>query len=572
MNDTQLEALTEFLYWAPIGLLQTTLNGDIVLINPHAARYLLPIVSDGSLDNLFDAMAPALPELRSIVKGFKLNAGPIVDAKRVSVLVGTEQQFLSLSIRKTDANLLMVSISDISAEVKLEEGRSKRQLMRAASKDTLTGLASIGVVFRRINKLLTLSEVNNAFPRLALFSVNIDRFKQINDSYGRGVGDDVLRQIAKRIETTLRAGDSIAEVCGAGMGRVAGDEFAVLIENLPANTNGATVAQRLAEQLSKPYVVGTFVLSLSVRIGIAVCASNQQEATTLLQQANLAARNVTQLSSQRFALFEPQMLDEAAQRGRLEAELQTALEKNQLFVVYQPIVDLQTLKICSVEALVRWLHPERGVVSPLEFIPLAEESGLINHLGEFVLQTACKDFMVWQSMHQDLAPTILSVNLSRAQLSDAKLADRVLSILENAGMKPQSLQLEITESLAAQDSLVQSRLRDLKKIGLTLALDDFGCGYSSLSSLNELPVDVIKIDRSFVEQAANSEQKRVLIQAVIMVAKSLGMQTVAEGIENHEQLTVLQEMRCQKGQGFLFAKPLSATAFSDLINPQLQRV
>jgi diguanylate cyclase (GGDEF)-like protein len=569
MNDPQLEALTEFLYWAPIGLLQTRLSGDIVLINPHAARYLLPINSDGILENLFDALAQVLPELRSTVLAFTATAGPIFEAKRVSFLIGTELQFFSLSIRKTDADLLMVSVADISAEVRLEETRSKRQLLRAASKDPLTGLASISVVFRRINKLLTLAEVNNEFPKLALFSVNIDRFKQINDSYGRGVGDEVLRQIAKRIEATLRTGDSVAQICGAGMGRVAGDEFAVLIENLSSESNGTQIAKRLAEQLSKPYSVGMLTLTISVRIGIALCSSNKQEATTLLQQANLAARSVSLADLQRYSLFKSQMLEDAARRGRLETELRTAIENNQIFVVYQPIVDLVTMNICSVEALARWSHPQRGIVSPLEFIPLAEESGLIHLLGEFVLHAACKEFMFWQSTLGELAPTMLSVNLSRAQLSDCDFSNRVRVILKNTGMKAESLQLEITESLAAQDSLIQARLLDLKKLGLTLALDDFGCGYSSLSSLNELPVDVIKIDRSFVEQAASSEQKRVLIQAVIMVAKSLGMQTVAEGIETKEQMTILQEMLCERGQGFLFAKPISSEAISDLISQPL---
>jgi EAL domain-containing protein (putative c-di-GMP-specific phosphodiesterase class I) len=266
----------------------------------------------------------------------------------------------------------------------------------------------------------------------------------------------------------------------------------------------------------------------------------------------------------RLAVFDPGMRERAAQRGAMEIALRRALERGELFVLYQPVVGLQQGAgidhAAGVEALVRWQHPERGMVSPLEFIGVAEECGLIGALGDFVLRTACADFMHWQAVLGARAPRRMAVNLSRAQLADPGLKNRVQEILQACGMAPDCLQLEITESLAAQDETVQARLHELKTLGLTLALDDFGTGYSSLSSLHLLPVDTVKIDRSFVSQAETSAHHRVLIGATLQVARSLGMGTVAEGIETAFQAQFVREIGCDKGQGFLFSRPVSAAA------------
>ena len=263
-------------------------------------------------------------------------------------------------------------------------------------------------------------------------------------------------------------------------------------------------------------------------------------------------------------VFEPAMAERAARRSGTESELRRGLIEGELFVVYQPVVkfpvegrpDDPVDRFAGVEALVRWRHPTRGVVSPLEFIGIAEECGLIGAVGDTVLSSACRDFVRWQRELGRRSPQRLAVNLSRGQLGQCGFVASVSHILHRTGMEPHRLQLEVTESLAAQDESVQNTLRDLKTLGVTLALDDFGTGYSSLASLHLLPVDTIKIDRSFVSEAVTSAHHRVLIEATVRVAKSLGMDTVAEGIENQDQAAVVRQLGCAKGQGYLFGKPM----------------
>jgi EAL domain-containing protein (putative c-di-GMP-specific phosphodiesterase class I) len=259
-------------------------------------------------------------------------------------------------------------------------------------------------------------------------------------------------------------------------------------------------------------------------------------------------------------VFAPEMRDRAARRGGVEAELRQALERGELFTVYQPVVgilpDGGIDRSSGVEALVRWQHPARGLVGPVEFIGIAEECGLIGAIGEHVLRTACQDFMHWQTELGALAPGLLAVNLSRAQLAQRDLCDTVQAVLQACGMRPEQLQLEITESLAAQGIDIQLQLQRLKRLGIKLALDDFGTGYSSLSSLHLLPVDTVKIDRSFVSLADTSAHHEVLIEATVKVARSLGMNTVAEGIETEAQAAVVRRQGCDKGQGYLYSRPL----------------
>ena len=270
-----------------------------------------------------------------------------------------------------------------------------------------------------------------------------------------------------------------------------------------------------------------------------------------------------------YVVFEQSMRERAVRRGDIEGDLRRALQDGQLFVLYQPVVGLlpDGRIDCStgVEALVRWQHPQRGVVPPLEFIEVAEECGLIGALGDFVLERACSDFVAWQNTLGGTAPRLLAVNLSRAQLAQTGFAARVAEILQATGMQACQLQLEVTESLAAQDDQVQKRLHELKALGIKLALDDFGTGYSSLASLHLLPVDTVKIDRSFVSQSDTSAHHRVLIEATVKVARSLGMDTVAEGIETAAQARVVNELQCDKGQGYLYSRPLASTALIEWI-------
>jgi EAL domain-containing protein (putative c-di-GMP-specific phosphodiesterase class I) len=301
-------------------------------------------------------------------------------------------------------------------------------------------------------------------------------------------------------------------------------------------------------------------------MGVVLRAHVTGDADAALRDSSIAMVEAKRAGGARYVVFEPSMHERVSRRGGVESDLRRALLNNEFFVVYQPVVALQISDgadcppshAAGVEALVRWRHPARGLVPPIEFIGIAEECGLIGPIGEFVLSTACHQFTEWQRKLGRLAPRLLAVNLSRGQLGDSSFVEIVGRTLRSSGMQPANLQLEVTESLAAQDESVQARLQELKALGLSLALDDFGTGYSSLASLHQLPVGTVKIDRSFVSEAVSSAHHRVLIEATVRVARSLGMGTVAEGIETEAQADLVKQLGCEKGQGYFFSRPLSA--------------
>lgn len=574
-SDAALESLMEFLYRAPIGLVQTNLAGDIEMLNPHAANLLMPLSRDGDLGNLFTAFDHVAPQLRHMVAAVAAPSGIVCEPQRISLLPvasdAAPMSVLSISMLKLDKTRLMAVVNDVTLEVRREYEGLNRQLGAAERIDTLTRLPNRQVVLERIEaaQALTPTDDGHAF---ALLYMNCDRFKQVNDTLGHAVGDALLSLIADRLVKTLRTRKRNAQGPGTTplAARIAGDEFVVLLDDLQPQDNVHAVAQRLVDQLSKPYTIGAHQIYCSVSMGIVFRNESSCDAGEVLQDASLAMEEAKRAGGARYVIFEPNLRLRAAHRGGLEADLHLALAEDQLFVVYQPVVGLQGAHDChganlchggidhcaGVEALVRWQHPIRGVVSPIEFISVAEECGLIGVLGEFVLATACRQFAQWQLELGANAPRKLAVNLSRGQLGQAGLLATVDGILRANGMRADQLQLEVTESLAAQSETALARLHELKALGLTLALDDFGTGYSSLSSLHQIPVDTIKIDRSFVSQVETSLHHRVLIEATIRVAHSLGMKTVAEGIETDAQVRILRELGADKGQGYLFSRPL----------------
>jgi EAL domain-containing protein (putative c-di-GMP-specific phosphodiesterase class I) len=300
-------------------------------------------------------------------------------------------------------------------------------------------------------------------------------------------------------------------------------------------------------------------------MGLTLLASAAKDPDALLQDAGIAMNEARRGGGARPVLFEPAMRERAQRRGTMEAELRRALARHELFPVYQPVVGLRGDRIdryAGVEALVRWRHPERGVVGPVEFIAIAEECGLIAELGEYMLFAACVDFMRWQRELGEHAPRLVAVNVSRAQLSQEGLVAKVRAILQATGMPAHCLQLEVTESLAAQDDAMQGALHALKALGIKLALDDFGTGYSSLACLHLLPVDTVKLDRSFICQAESNSHHQVLIEATVMVAHNLGMRVVAEGVETEAQSDAVKRLGCDKGQGYLYGRPVNAEALS----------
>jgi len=571
MNDSSaegLEALMHFLYQAPIGLVQATLDGEVTMINPMSAQLLMPLAPDGDLSNLFDVLQAVAPQLRAQAAAAPYPGGEICDGLHVPLDVapiGDEvPPTLSVRLLRLDASTLMCSVTDVTAALRLERQHVAAELRDASRIDALTGMPNRTVVLERIERAMRRARVDPDY-RFAVLFINGDRFNRVNVTLGQAAGDDLLRLIAARINGNMRQRDDLGLQAETGQtaARLGADEFVVVLETVHGPDVAAAadaVARRLVDALGKPYTIDTVPVHSAASVGVVLGDDSATDAEAVLQDASLAMREAKRSGGARHCIFEPQMKQRARERACLESELRLAIHEGHLFVVYQPITRLADVSVAGVEALVRWQHPLRGVVSPLEFIGIAEETGLIAPLGAFVLNTACRQFAAWQQNLGERAPQVLSVNLSRAQLVEPTLIDEVRHALQSSGVAPACLQLEITESLAAETPLIQARLHELKALGVMLALDDFGTGYSSLASLHLWPVDVIKIDRSFVNQVTSSAHHRVLVEATVCVARSLGMGTVAEGVETVEQAEVLRALQCDKGQGYLYARPLDAEA------------
>ena len=440
------------------------------------------------------------------------------------------------------------------------------ELRERALTDTLTELPNRAVVIDRLQQAIARARRVSGYHFAVLF-MDFDRFKVVNDSLGHGTGDELLRQIAQRLKLELRRHDSVARTNGIEhtAARIGGDEFVVLLDSLPSVEDARPISQRLLASLSQPYQIGPHQVHSSASIGIVTSDQAAHDAETVLRDADTAMYEAKRAGRGRVVAFDATMHERVTRSLGLENELRQALamatpEGGPLFLVYQPVVELGTGRVASVEALARWNHPVRGLVPPVQFIPIAEESGLIGPLGVWALRAACRQFMAWQHELGAAAPASVAVNLSRAQLQLSQLVPAVRDALAESGMPPHQLHLEVTESLAAQDERVKNTLHQLKQLGVQLSLDDFGTGYSSLACLHELPVDCVKLDRSFVSRAETSDVHRVLIQATVLMAQTLQLRTVAEGVETQGQASLLQALGCQLAQGYLYSRPLGNEA------------
>jgi diguanylate cyclase (GGDEF)-like protein len=555
-GDDAYEGLIQFLYLAPVGLLQIRSDGLIEMLNPMSSQLLMPLAPNGDLSNLFTVLRAYAPGLERQCRDFKESHGVICEALRIALpeVAGRlgAPQVLSLGLMRVDGDRIMAALVDATSDVRREQRTLARRVDSMARTDTLTLLPNRAALHELLQRMA--ERPREAGDHGALLSINVDRFKQINDTWGNAVGDQAIRLMAERLRASLRSDGrrGAHEAVGEVPARVGGNEFAVLLDGLASAATAQRVAERLLQALGKPYRVDEHEINCTFSIGLVTLSGAVPMADDVLRDAGIAMVAAKAEGGGRCVVFQQQMREQAARRGGVEAELRLALERDELFTVYQPVVGILPGsgtgidRSAGVEALVRWRHPERGVVGPVEFIAIAEECGLIGAIGEQVLRTACRDFMRWQRELGALAPRLLAVNLSRAQLAQADLCDTVQAILLACAMRPEQLQLEVTESLAAQGADIQDQLRRLKQLGVKLALDDFGTGYSSLSSLHLLPVDTVKIDRSFVSLADTSFHHEVLIEATVKVARSLGMGTVAEGIETEAQAAVVRRQGCDK--------------------------
>jgi diguanylate cyclase (GGDEF)-like protein len=440
-----------------------------------------------------------------------------------------------------------------------ERRRLLDQLRDSARRDPLTRMPNRSVVLERVQRAIEHRRRHPEYGFAVLF-MDVDRFKQVNDTLGHSAGDELLRQVADRLNEALRPGDAVARVTSDmhTAARIGGDEFVIVLEGIRHPEDAGLVADRLLHDLSQPYQLGSNAVHVSVSIGIVGAEQADDDAGAVLRDCDTAMYEAKRAGRGRWMLFDLSMHERVRSALEMEGELRRALAEDELYVVYQPVVELADSQMAGVEALVRWQHPQRGEIPPGQFIGLAEECGLIDAIGDVVLQKACAQFARWQRDWGERAPRLLAVNLSRAQLKQPGLVPEVKAVLDANGMRPEQLQLEVTESFAAQDDQVQAMLRALKAAGVRLALDDFGTGYSSLACLHQLPVDTVKIDRSFVSHAREVEYHRVLIQATIRVARTLGMTTVAEGIETQDQAELMASLQCDRGQGWLYGRAMTA--------------
>jgi diguanylate cyclase (GGDEF)-like protein len=416
-----------------------------------------------------------------------------------------------------------------------------------AIRDAVTGLPNRVLFLDRLEQAL-----DRGVPAHVLF-LDLDRFKLVNDTRGHSAGDELLRQVGRRLRECLRSDDLLA--------RFGGDEFAVLVEGGGCD-EVTLLAKRMLEAVERPYLVAGDEVTVDASIGISA-SHDGAAAGEILRDADTAMYRAKHAGGGRAVLFEKRMHTVLVQRASLEADLRHAVGRDELFLVFQPILQLRTGQVHTAEALVRWQHPTRGVITPDEFIPLAEETGLIVAVGRQVLRAACEEAAGWATPPHGGPPPAVSVNLSARQLLDPELVRDVRAAVEAAGLDPTRLILEITESAFVSDAAtVLDRLRQIRDTGVRLAIDDFGTGYSALSYLRHLPVEILKIDRSFVEGVTAGWQGRAFLNTIVRLSETLSMTAVGEGVETREQLSALQALGCQLGQGFLFARPTGAAEFA----------
>jgi diguanylate cyclase (GGDEF)-like protein/PAS domain S-box-containing protein len=447
---------------------------------------------------------------------------------------------------------LLGTLTDISERKLIEE-----RLFHDARHDSLTGIPNRTYFMEQLNVAVELAKTDLDRGFSVLF-IDLDRFKVVNDSLGHLVGDQLLIECANRLDSVVREGDIVA--------RLGGDEFAILLDRTPTTDEALTVAQRIHEVLQVPMVLEGQELFISASIGIASNWAGSVEAVDFLRDADTAMYQAKNSGRGCSALFDPDMHDQVATQLALESDLQRALERQELFLHYQPIIDLTTHQLVGFEALVRWHHPRWGNISPASFIPLAEETGLILSIGEWTQRTACQQLQRWRGQYPQAADLTMSVNLSVKQFGSPNLISSIDETLADTGLSYQHLHLEITESaLIDNPETAESILCALQERGVQLGIDDFGTGYSSLSMVHQFPVQVLKIDRSFTHRLAVDDRGIAMVQSILALAHNLGMTAIAEGVETKEQLGHLQKLNCPMAQGYYFSKPLPASAAEQLL-------
>jgi len=504
--------------------------------------------------SLLDLLAPnEVPRARAFLDGLVSggSTGPVEWCFQLPNGIGRNLETIATNLLDDpDVHGIVLNSRDVSERKALEE-----QLVHRAFHDGLTGLANRALFYDRIVHAQARTDRDGG--QLAVLFVDLDDFKTVNDSLGHTAGDLLLVAFAQRLQSALRATDTVA--------RFGGDEFAILVEDVPDLAAAITLAEVCLAGCVAPFELGVQDVFVRISIGVTMSRPGQQP-DELLREADVALYAAKANGKGRLEIFDSAMDARARERLQTEIELRRALSQGELRVYYQPIVSLADRSISGVEALARWQHPRRGLVSPVDFIPLAEETGLIVPIGQWVLEQACSQVRKWRDQNPALRSLVVSVNLSARQFHTPDFVLEIMRAVNEADLEPSALKLEITESTVMQDpEAAATTLRQLKALGFQLAIDDFGTGYSSLSYLKRFPVDTLKIDRSFVDGLGADMQDTAIVRSVVDLAQALDVTVTGEGIETDAQEAELRSLGCDGGQGFLFARPLPAAELEALL-------
>ena len=544
---------------APDAMVVVNQGGEIVLLNVQAEKQfgyrrdeligqkVKNIIPEGFAERLIadgtrteeDALA------QQIGTGIELN-GRRKDGSEFPI------EIMLSPLESSEGVLVTAAIRDISVRKKAQ--RMALQMTHSAQHDFLTGLPNRMLLNDRVSQAIALTERNMA--KVAVLFLDLDGFKHINDSLGHAIGDKLLQSIAKRLVACARGADTVS--------RQGGDEFVILLPEVEQPEYAAITVRRMLAAMAEPHSIDQHDLHVTASIGVSVYPDDGLDAETLIKNADTAMYQAKENGRQRYQFFKPAMNVRAVERQSIEESLRRALERQEFALHYQPRVNLRTGDITGGEALIRWAHPTRGLVSPGQFIPVAEECGLILPIGQWVLHEACRQARAW--VDAGLPPTTIAVNISAMEFRDDNFLEGVFAILRETGLNPKSLELELTESvLMKRAESAVAVLQALRARGVQLAIDDFGTGYSSLSYLSRFPIDALKIDQSFIRQITATPDETPIVTAVISMGQSLNLRVVAEGVETQEELAFLQAHQCDEAQGYYFSRPVLPKQFARLL-------
>ncbi len=521
----------------------------------------IPVIFISALDDVFDKVkAFKVGGVDYITKPFEFQE-VLVRVQNQLALRSARLEILKLNVElehrvKQRTGELEKALQKLQQEIDSRQ-KLQSQLLDIALHDSLTGLSNRVLFIRRLENALNRAKQESNYQFAVLF-LDCDRFKVVNDSLGHPVGDELLIAIAHRLQACLIPVDTLA--------RLGGDEFGILLENITDINIAIQVAERILQQLSLAFQLSRYEVFMNASIGISWGNKDYDRPEYLLRDADTAMYRAKAQGRAKYHVFNPAMHQEAIQLLELENDLRRAIERREFLVYYQPIISLVTGRISGFEALVRWQHPIRGLVSPIEFIPVAEETGLINAINTWVLQSACHQISIWQHYPVTPEPLTMSVNLSARLFLQPNLVEQIDRIIYENKINPAYLELEITESVIMENTdAIKIILQQLKQRKIKLIMDDFGTGYSSLSYLHSFPLNALKIDKSFVKRMQENKENMGLVPAMIGIANSMGMSAIAEGVETQEQLAQLRSLNCNFAQGYLFSKPIKQQLALELL-------